>query len=591
MNLRALLTRKNLWIAAGLLALIIAVLLYFGLRRPERVPMERYVPASALAFIEMDNLADVVDGLTSTKAWRELAPALGLSSQLRHLGFLSDLIGRTGLGPDEAVVAGRAQFALALTDVEAETGTSDDGPYLHFKPHLALIVETHAKPDTAARLVRDRALIIAQRIYGVGVSAEEQDYQGVRLLIFRGPNADRQLVVAASGTVIVLANHVDALKVCLNAIADRAASLADDGTLHRMKPAIDHNAAVFAMMTRSGIEKLLALAPALLASRLSAEPENINSIAQLVEHFSKQAAAGFFYSAEFTVEGTTERYLTALQPGVAEGLAEPLKSAPGAGSGLLQWIPREIEDLTILDVERAGDLPERTLKSLAPHLDVVATVALRDFVISLRKQYGIEGAESVGDAVGNEIAFVSFGDGKAKAMLVSVKDRAKLQPTLTRYLARDGAAVKTESYNGTEIQVSAHEAGRAAAFIDNVLILGTREQIARCIAAQANNTSIAGDERFKQMLARRPLSAAIIAYRPEVKGAGELLLAISKLTRVTDGSRELLRQDVVQKALDRLPSAVSFTEFRSYGVYTETRSAVGNFSLIAALVGSDDDLP
>jgi hypothetical protein len=591
MNLRALLTRKNLWIASGLLALVIAALLYFGLRRPPRVPMERYVPATALAFIEMDNLADVVDGLTSTKAWRELAPALGLSSQLRHLGFISDLIGRTGLGPDEVVVAGRAQFALALTDVEAETGTSDDGPYIHFKPHLALLVETHAKPDTAARLVRDRALIIAQRIYGIGVSEAEQDYQGTQLLIFRGPNADRQLVVAASGTVIVLANHVEAMKACLNAIADRAASLADDATLQRMKPAIDHHAAVFAMMTPSGIEKLLALAPALIASRLSAEPESINSIAQLVEHFSKQAAAGFFYSAEFTAEGTTERYLTALQPGVAEGLAEPLKSAPGAGSPLLQLIPREIEDLTILDVERAGDLPERTLKSLAPHLDVVAAVALRESVINLRKQYGLEGAESVGDAVGNEIAFVSFGDGKPKTMLVSVKDRAKLQPTLTRYLARDGAAVKTESYNGTEMQVSVHEDGRAAAFVDNFLILGTREQIARCIAAQANNTSIAGDERFKQTLAQRPLSATIIAYRPEVKGAGELLLAVSKLTRVTDGSRELLRQDAMQKALDRLPRAVSFTEFRRYGVYTETRSAVGNFSLIASLVSNDDEMP
>ena len=591
MNLRALMTRKYLALAAALLALVIGVLLYFGLRRPPRVPMERYVPASALAYVEVNNLADIVDGLTGTQAWRELAPALGLSSQLRHLGFISDLIGRTGLGPDEAVVAGRAQVALALTDVEAETGTSDDGPYIHFKPRIALVVETHSKPETAARLVRDRALIIAQRIYGVGVAEDQQDYQGIPLKVFRGANADRQLVVAASGTVVLLANHIAAMKACLNAIADRAASLADDATLHRMKPAIDHNAAVFAMMTPGGIEKLLALAPALLASRLSAEPESINSIAQLVEHFSKQAAAGFFYSAEFTAEGTTEKYLTALQPGVAEGLAEPLKTSPGAGAPLLQLIPREIEDLTMIDGDRAGDLPERTLKSLAPHLDVVAAVALREFVISLRKQYGLEGAESVGDAVGNEIAVAGFGDGRPRAMFVSVKDRAKLQPALARYLARDGAAVKSESYNGTEVQISIHEDGRAAAFVGNYLILGTREQIVRCVDAQASNSGLSGDERFKQTLARRPVSAAIIAYRPEVKGAGELLLAISKLTRVTDGSRELLGQDAVRKALDRLPRAVSYTEFRSYGVYTETRSAVGNFSLIASLVGSDDDLP
>jgi len=70
--------------------------------------------------------------------------------------------------------------------------------------------------------------------------------------------------------------------------------------------------------------------------------------------------------------------------------------------------------------------------------------------------------------------------------------------------------------------------------------------------------------------------------------AGELVLAISKLTRVTDGSRNLLEKDEARRALDRLPPAVSFTEFRSYGIITESKSAVGNFSLLASLVAGDE---
>jgi hypothetical protein len=141
--------------AALVLALIIAA--YFYLRRPPRDQMERYVPAATLAYIEVDSLSDVMDGLTDTKAWHELAPALGMSSQLSQIGRVTDFVGRLGVGPDEAVLAGRGQFAIALTGLDAESGANDDGPYLHFKPRFAIIIQTHSKPESASHLVRESA--------------------------------------------------------------------------------------------------------------------------------------------------------------------------------------------------------------------------------------------------------------------------------------------------------------------------------------------------------------------------------------------------------------------------------------------------
>jgi hypothetical protein len=589
MKLRDLLNRKNIIIASGLSIVIVVVAAYLAFRRPPRVAMERYVPANALAYMEVDNLSDLVDGLTDTTAWRELAPALGLSSQLRQLGLISDLIGRTGLGPDEAVIAARAQFALALTGLEAETGASEDGPYIHFKPHVAFIIETHTKPETAARIARERASIIAGRIYGASVAEQDQDYQGAKLFVFHGPNSERQLVAAASGTVVLLANHLEAMKSCLDATSGRASSLAEDSTLKYKRPEVDRNSSLFAYVTEAGIEKLVQVGPALIASRFSAEPESINSISELFEHLSKQAAAGLLYSAEFRSGGVIDKYLAILREGVAEGLAAPLKSASAASFTSLQLVPREIEGLTILNMERAGELPERTLKSLAPHLDIVAGVALREVVISFRKQYGLEPTDSIGDAVGNEITMVNFGDAKPMAMLVSVKDKTRLAPVVERYLSRDGSRVTTEDYNGAEIRISSHEDGRAAAFLGSYLILGVRDQVTKIIDAQSSGSSIANDERFKQAIASRPASASIISYKPEVRDAGELMLAISKLTRVTDGSRDLLDQGPARKALDRLPPAVSFTEFRDYGIYAESRSAMGNFSLLASLAGGGEE--
>jgi hypothetical protein len=589
MNLRDWLTRKNLIITAVILAVLVATACYFALRRPPPVAMERYVAASSLAYLEINNLADVADGLTGTRAWRELGPALGLSSQLRQIGLMADLVGRTGLGPEEAVLAGRAQLAVALTDVEAQTGQTDEGPYLHFKPQLALIIETHARPATAARLVNDRAIIVAQRIYGMTVAQEEGEHQGTRLLIFRGANPDRPLVAAASGSVIVLTNHLEAMKTTLDTIAGRAPALAEDATLARLKPDIAAGAAVTAFVTETGINKLIALLPPLAASRYAAEPETVASFTSLLEHMASQAVAGLLYSAEFKDGGVVDRYLTALKPGIGEALAEALKPAQGAGFKSPQLIPRSAEEVTLLNIERAGELPERALKQLAPHVDIVAGLALREFVINLRKQYGIEGGESVGDAIGHEIALINLGDGGSQAMILSVKDKDRLAPFITRYLSRGDAKITTDSVGGTELRVSSNEDGRAAAFIGSYLVLATRPQITQLMEAQDAGSVVAADERLQTAMARRPLGASIVSLKPADRRAGELLLAVSRLTRVTDGSRELLEQERVRKAMDDLPPTVGFTEFRAYGIYSETRSAIGNFGLLASLVGGGGD--
>lgn len=585
MNLRGALTRKNTIIGSIVLVVGLVVAGFFALRRPPRVAMDRYVPAEALAFVEINSLADLVGGLTSTKAWRELAPVLGLSSQLRRVGLVTDLIGRSGLGPDEAVVAGRAQYAIAITAIESNAGETDDGPYLHLKPAFALIIETHTKPETAARLVRERASMIARRIYGESVVEHADDYRGSQMRVFEGPGPGHQLVASSEGSVILIANQADAMKQCLDAIGGRAATLAEDTTLKQMRPEVGRDPSIFAYVTAAGIEKLVDLWPLLVAGS-AAESETVGTFAALIEHLSKQAGAGLLYSLEFEADGVTEKYLTVLRPQIAEALTQPLKSASAAGFESLAIIPRGIEGMTLLSVENAGDLPERVFKQLSPAVDIVAGVALREFVINLKKQYGLEPSDSVGDAIGSEIALVNFGDDQPRAMLIRVKDRPRVAPLVGRYLKLSSASLTTEQHNGTGILVSSDDDRRAAAFVGDFLVLGTRDQIVKVIETNAKRDGQDGDERLKQLLSTRPANASIIHHRARVEDAGKLLLAISKLTRVTDGSLEFLDRDSARKALDRLPHSISFTEFRDYGIYTQTHSAVGNLSAIASLIGT-----
>ncbi|MGH9763118.1 MAG: hypothetical protein ACREDR_21725, partial [Blastocatellia bacterium] len=262
-------TKRILAATAVIIALAGAGFFLLAFKHPPRSDMVKFVPANAIGFVEIDSLSDVLNGLTSTRAWKDMAPAFGVSSQLRELGLATDVIGRTGLGPEEAVVAGRAQYVIAITGVDAETGSNEDGPYIHFKPHVVLEVESHSRPEVATRLVRDRAGILASRVYGGGIQPETQDYYGDSILVFRGPGEGHQLIASSHSSLILIGNDIGAIKSCLDVIAGRAPALSDDVTLKEHRSEVDYDSPVFAYLTAAGVAKLSELAPAVFATRFT----------------------------------------------------------------------------------------------------------------------------------------------------------------------------------------------------------------------------------------------------------------------------------------------------------------------------------
>jgi hypothetical protein len=583
------LAKRTILISLAVLGAGLALGAYYKLRRVPREPMARYIPATALAYMQLDSLPELLNGLTATSAWRELAPALGLSSQLKQVGSVADLMGRAGVGPDEAVVAGRAQFALVVTGIEAETGSEEEGPYVRFKPRLALIVQSHSGPETASRLVRDRASILAARLFGGSVDQQFSNYQGVDLLIFRGSEPQRKLMAAAAGGLAVLTNDEAAMTSCLDTISGRAPALTENSTLRDMRRSVDDHAPVFAFVTATGVRRLAQLAPALVSSRFTTDPERIGAVASLFGHLSDQAVAGLLYSSSFRAGGVVDKYLTVLVPPVGSDLAALFKPAGGDRLQSLALVPGSADDFTVFDLQSPGDLPERGLRQLAPKFDVVAGLALKEFVIGLRSRLGLRSDDSLGAAVSNDVTIVKFADAQPVAMLVGVKDQKALAPAVDRYLRLGGSSVSTAQFKGSEVWASSNPDGRAAAFVGNYLVLATRDQIPMLIDAWDSRKAVGSAERIVIALRDCPAGASIVSCRPGVDDAGELMLAISKLTRVTDGSRELLASGPVRAALDRLPPSVSFTEFRDSGVYTETRSAAGNYTLLASLFGAGED--
>jgi hypothetical protein len=587
MWLRERLTRKHVVVGSAVIAMAIVILIFVAVRRPPRALLERYAPATALIFIQADSLADLFDGFSETPAWRELAPTLGLSEKMAGSSMMAGLIGRAGLGSDDVTIAARAQFAVVITNLLAKR--SDDGESLQLRPHLALIVETHSSPELASRVSRERGAAFARNVYGDSTVERTELYQGREITTYQGPEPDRQVVVAASESRILIGNEAAAVKSCLDAIEGRAAALSGDRVLSRFGQAVERGAPIFGYVTESGVQNLLALAPALLAGRISADPDSIASASNLFEHLSKQAASGLLYSAEFTGDGVSEKYLGVLRPQVASGLAAAMKAAPEADLESPRIAPRELRGFTIWNVERVGEIPERALKQLTPALDTVAGLALREFVLDLRKTYGLDPVDSVGDFTGSELAMLDFGDEQPRALLLRATDQQRLYPAMLRYLKSGGAKASTEEHNGVEIGVSSNEDSRAAAFISGFLVLATREQVKRIIDAHLAGEVLVADDRFMRAAKSRPSNAPIFSYGVDTEDAAGLMLALSRAAGAGDGSPELLDQETVRAALEKLPPSISFTHFRDSGIYIESRSAVGNLSVISSLLAGREE--
>src|SRR5205085_12326656 len=79
-------------------------------RRAERIKLTTYIPESALGFIEINDLPQLLNQLTSNKAWLQLAPAYGISDRLNYIGKIGQAGWLTNLtGNNEAAIFSEAQ--------------------------------------------------------------------------------------------------------------------------------------------------------------------------------------------------------------------------------------------------------------------------------------------------------------------------------------------------------------------------------------------------------------------------------------------------------------------------------------------------
>ena len=573
--------RSGILIAVLAAAAIALALAYtFWPKRP-KVEMPQYAPASALIYVEVKDVPDLLNGLTSTTAWKQLAPALGLSSQLNYLGDIGSFSAATGLGSQEAVVLARAQIALVVTSIEAKGE--------EVTPRIALIVKTHSNKEQATAIADRRVAALAKSKYGPDAPRAQSEYAGAQVVTYTKPGTNRQMIYAVVDDLIILGNDSTSIFSCIDTALHRAGSLGENPDLKKTRDNLGADPIIFAFVSSSGLARLTQFGAYIFSQGRIIPDEISGGVDKIASDISNGTMGGIGYSASFENGLVVDRYLAALKPDVSAKLSSQVKAGEG-DLEILKIVPPGVS-FTVMNVQQPSQTLDSVMATVSARVNVVTSAALRSLVILLSSEkFGLDPNHPIGASLGGEIGVLTWPGESDPALAIEINDQAVVAPVLRRYLQgnpKHPAFVQDEKYQGMQFFTAEDRAG---AFLGRFVILAGKEQLKRLIDNWKANKSISNDPAIKNRIESRPAQTLMQSYEPNQHDAGLLMIETAALLRVGDGSPETLNRPEVQAAIKNIPPLVSFTTLREAGFYTESRSAFGRFSLFS-LVSNQSDQP
>jgi len=573
-------SRKRL-ILASLIILSVALGAWIYASRPKPVLMASYAPETALGYLEINNWPQLIDNLTSTEAWRELAPAYGIPKELDYFGKIGlwpfgDWIARmTGRG--EAAMLARSQFVLVITGLEVRGE--------QVKPRMALIAETHSDASFLREVAGKRLPQLAERAFGRFVK-EGGEYAGVPFEVWRPGDSDRQLLTAQIDGELILANHPETLRDCIDARRGRAPSMVNNFHLRNSRPLVEpagSDGAVFGFVTGDGVTRLLRFWTFLVSGDTLSKAAMAGMMGDVFTNFSSRATDGIAYGASFENGAVVDRYMLLCKPDLADALRAAVKpagprrpgSAGGRGAEIMDVIPAEARDVTLIDVANPLKALDGIEAAISARVGVGHSLVLHEFIIGALDFFlGIKENDKADGAIGDEIAnFNMTGEGKDRVWLVSQRNEAFVETLIERVFTARGAQLLREQYKGREIFTSSDARHGAAAIVGDYLALGARERLTQLIDERQSGRSFNDSPRLSAADKTRG-PAAVKSFTSAKEETGEMLSSIARWAG---------RAPSRPSALDRLPLATSATTFNERGVHVESHSPFGNLPFFISL--------
>lgn len=554
---------------------IIAALIVFAWlwwNRPQKVDMAAYVPAESLVYLEANSLPEIASAVVATDAWKALAPAAGIKSNLGQVGWWAPVAAWTGIGSAEAVVIARAQVAVAVLSLDADEGSDT----LKIKPRAALVFETHTNESRTRAAVEKRVGEFARHAYSEP-NFERRTVNGAEFMIWSAKAGERRIVAAVVGSVAVVGNDESAVDACLAVRRAERASLAGNAQVEEMRRRVGgHDALAFGYVSQPGAARLFEVAATAFASQIpDARAQSL--AASLLPQMANKILGPAAWSARQTRGVVEDRYFFSLQNGVAARLREALKPSPTATLGASDLLPAGTHSISRYNQLDPAEGWRGLKRALSSQLDAMSSGVVSLFLDAALKPYGIDEPNNFLRAIGPEIVTARLDDsGESTVTIVEVRDEKTLRDFVAKRL---GARPRTERIGDANMLVARDEERGAASFVAGHLLMGAEANVRRCLDARAQAKSLAGADAFKRasLLTVTAAPPNALTYTDDEETANALIAAVASQRIARAKPPDAAAMD---RALRQLPYYVTETRFIEGGLERTTLSSFGQFGTI-----------
>ncbi|MFN2516506.1 MAG: hypothetical protein ABR556_09865 [Pyrinomonadaceae bacterium] len=563
------------WIVfAGFLAFSIAAC-WLWWAKPQKVDMATYAPVDSLIYLESNRPLDVVETITSTDVWKDLAKITGPQHHSRRNHWLQRLTGWTGIGPVESVILARAQLAIVVTQLS----TTEDGDMLRIRPEGAAIIETH----TAERRIRapvERALnTLAEMTYKEPIR-RRTTIDGVEFIEWTAPQGGRQLVATIFGSLVIVGNSEQAVQKCLAVTVHRQPNLKEGSELDLMRIQLGGDRSLtFGYVPAEKSARLLSIGVPLMLGR-----PGDSEFERLITAASPKVFGSVGWSSHPYMTGIEDRYLISLQSSILARLKPHF--GPGRLSPQFQRIlPLNIHSITYYKFDNPVWAWQNLKTAISSQIDTLSAIVFNSLLKSALLPYGIQEPEKFLGAVVGEVLTMRLDQNAERPMLIAVvRDRRSLRELVIKEMLKNARSVRVG-----EAEILEDSQGEiAVGFIDEFVVLGTPLDVRRSAQNETANVTEVNENKLRRMTFFVPLStsATILTYTNDEDRLRSFISSVVALQ-----GAKTVRADAIEEMIASSPYSATKTTLGERGLERVTRSPMGQFSTLLPLVVTEQPTP
>jgi hypothetical protein len=549
------LKRKSFIIAAAA-ALLVVGFVAVQFARPTKAQnprLERFLPADAVGFVEVNDLRAQALKVIESEAWREFAKENSAASSLF-------MIGANHAGALDA------SYAVALLGV---VQTEDGKP----EPQFAVVAQFDGWE--ARRTFENRVLRFVRDGQQKGIETKTEEYGGAKLNLVT-KQGQHGFAYAYANELLVVSNTTDAVKRVLDVRAGKVASLETNQTFAQARARAKAVDGMFGFLDGAALTRIIDNAPA-------GANEKVKAFQQLFRGVGASSVQSVAFTSAFEDGRVIERF-SVVAPN-REGVLATVASNPPTQGALLALVPDTAVQAFDASVANAPQTFDQLVALASQLTEQSGRKGPADVLAQFTEKTGVDFRGEIVGAIGTEFcaAQLTAGaseDGPSGVIILNLKDESAFTRALAKFAERKGRTTTEREYKGTTIRHIEDEEkhGLEYAFVGgNFVASGKGTAVERVIdTAQQGGHSLKSSAAYSAASAQLSGPAQFVYYNSNTD-------YLNHLGRTLQGGEQEFKTEG-QRASLRPSFAFGMT--LADGFYVESRTPLGTFPRLLTAITS-----